>query len=45
MCVFHLLATMAVHARLNKGWLIVNVQKDLVESIVKEVSKKIRWYK
>ena len=38
MCVFPLLATMAVHVRLNKVWPIVNVQKDLVESIAKEVS-------
>ena len=38
MCVLHLLATMVVHVPLNKGWPIVTVQKDLVESIVKEVS-------
>ena len=38
MCVFPLLATMAVHVPLNKEWPIVTVQKDLVESIVKEVS-------
>ena len=45
MCVFHLLATMAVHVLSNKGLHTAIVQKDLVDRIVKEVSKKIRWYK
>ena len=38
MCVFPLLATMAVHVLSNKESPIATVQKDLVESIVKEVS-------
>ena len=45
MYVFHLLATMVVHVPLNKGWPIVTVQTDLVESIVKEVSFEIRRYR
>ena len=44
MCVFPLLATMAVHVPLNKVSHTATVQKDLVESIVKKVSMKIRSY-
>ena len=42
MLVLPLLATMAVYVPLNMGWPIVNVQKDFMESIVKEVCIKAR---
>ena len=45
MCVFPLLASMAVHVPSNKELPIATAQTDLVERIVKEVSFKIRWFR